>query len=67
MNLIEKLSIDEPRLKEHLDVLLVRIQAASLPWIFPRQAQLGLYYVAQHATDKGYKVLVDNLDMIFNF
>jgi anaerobic magnesium-protoporphyrin IX monomethyl ester cyclase len=59
--LIEKLLPDEPSQKKHLDALLVHIQAASLPWIFPRQAQLGLYYLAQHATDKGYKVLVDNL------
>ncbi len=52
---------DEPKQIEHLDALLVHIQAASMPWMFQRQAQLGLYYLAQHATDKGFRVLVDNL------
>ena len=52
---------DEPKQIEHLDALLVHIQAASMPWMFQRQAQLGLYYLAQHVTDKGFKVLVDNL------
>jgi anaerobic magnesium-protoporphyrin IX monomethyl ester cyclase len=52
---------DESKQMEHLDALLVHIQAASNPWMFQRQAQLGLYYLAQHATDKGFKVLVDNL------
>lgn len=46
---------------EQLDALLVHIQAASLPWIFPRQSQLGLYYLAQQASEKGFKVRVDNL------
>jgi len=53
--------LDEPKQIERLDALLVHIQAASMPWMFQRQAQLGLYYLAQHATDKGFKVLVDNL------
>ncbi len=46
---------------EHLDALLVYVRVVSLPWIFPRQSQLGLYYLAQQASEKGFKVLVDNL------
>lgn len=46
---------------EYLDALLVYIEAAALPWVFSRRSQLGLYYLAQYASDKGYRVLVDNL------
>jgi anaerobic magnesium-protoporphyrin IX monomethyl ester cyclase len=53
--------LDRPEQIEHLDALLVHVQAASTPLMFQRQAQLGLYYVAQYATDLGFKVLVDNL------
>jgi radical SAM superfamily enzyme YgiQ (UPF0313 family) len=45
----------------HLDALLVYIEADPSPWMFSRGSQLGLYYLAQHANDKGFKVLVDNL------
>ncbi|MCL6590192.1 MAG: B12-binding domain-containing radical SAM protein [Firmicutes bacterium] len=45
----------------NLDALLVYIETAFSGWHFSRRPQLGLYYLAQHATDFGFKVLVDNL------
>ena len=35
------------------------IEAASIPWQFSRRTQLGLYYLAQHADDHGFRVRVD--------
>ena len=52
---------DELKQADHLDSLLVYIEAAALPWVFSRRPQLGLYYLAQYASDKGYRVRVDNL------
>ncbi len=43
----------------HLDALLVYIEGASYPWQISRRTQLGLYYLAQHAADAGFKVGVD--------
>ena len=45
----------------HLDALLAYVQGESLPWQLTRRPQLGLYYLAQHATDAGYQVRVDHL------
>jgi anaerobic magnesium-protoporphyrin IX monomethyl ester cyclase len=44
-----------------LDAILVYVSAVKNAWQLPRQSQLGLYYVAQHAVDAGYRVRVDNL------
>ena len=46
---------------ENLDALLVYIQASSFAWTFSRQMQTGLYFLAQHASDAGYRVRVDGL------
>jgi anaerobic magnesium-protoporphyrin IX monomethyl ester cyclase len=46
---------------ERLDALLVYIEAADAWWAYSRGFQLGLYYLAQHATDAGYAVKVDLL------
>ena len=45
----------------HFDAFLVYVQAAAYTWVFMRQVQPGLYYLAQHAADAGYKVRVDSL------
>jgi anaerobic magnesium-protoporphyrin IX monomethyl ester cyclase len=45
----------------HLDALLVYVEGEGRPWQFSRKPQLGLYYLAQHATDAGYQVQVDQL------
>jgi anaerobic magnesium-protoporphyrin IX monomethyl ester cyclase len=50
--------MDQP---ERLDAILVYIEAASSAWTLARRHQLGLYYVAQHATDAGFAVRVDAL------
>jgi anaerobic magnesium-protoporphyrin IX monomethyl ester cyclase len=44
-----------------LDALLAHVSSASNAWLFMRRKQLGLYYVAQHATDAGFVVRVDSL------
>jgi len=44
-----------------LDALLAYVGASATPWSGPRRTQLGLYYLAQHATDAGFAVRVDTL------
>ena len=46
---------------EKFDALLVYVEASPHPWFLSRRRQLGLYYVAQHATDAGFSVRVENL------
>ncbi len=47
--------------KPHLDALLAYVEAEPTTWMYSRRPQLGLYYLAQHAADAGYRVQVDNL------
>lgn len=44
-----------------LDALLVYIESENFSWTFMRRPQLGLFFLAQYAQTKGYKVLVDTL------
>lgn len=44
---------------DHLDALLVCIDPAPLTEPFRRRYQLGLYYLAQHAVDAGFRVKVE--------
>lgn len=47
--------------KQRLHALLVNVEAAEQPWTLIRRPTLGLYYLAQHATDCGFEVKVDFL------
>jgi anaerobic magnesium-protoporphyrin IX monomethyl ester cyclase len=44
-----------------VDALLAYVQSSAFPSRMSRKPQLGLYYLAQHATDAGYQVRVDEL------
>lgn len=47
--------------EEELDALLVFVTAFYDPGEYSRSYQLGLYYIAQHAEDNGFRVKIDNL------
>lgn len=44
-----------------LDALLAYVGLSALPWALNRQPQLGLFYLAQFASDAGFAVRVDTL------
>lgn len=44
-----------------LDALLVYVEAMPAPSVFSRNPQIGLYYIAQHARDSGFRVQIDTL------